>query len=517
MSTKSFTQSIPLSLNSFENDLRVLALQGRYNDSYSFTQRPYSFSKKFSLDTLYKAIQGNESSRLKETKVTIGKNFARLSLLPISATLKFTSGQPYGWSDAALMPINGLQQLYSVGVYGEVGPFSIQYKPEFLVVNSKPFETTPLYGPDAFQGKIKKYLHGQSRLALNVGAISAGLSTENIWWGPGQFTSLLMSNNAPGFFHATINTRRPLKTPIGNFEFQLIGGLPKDDRNQSDEIYSLRNFYQVWGKDPNAPVFNKYINGLNLSYSPKFLPTLTLGFNRAFISGAGNTIFDVAKEYGYVEAFLPILNGIFKEKRILFEDSLKWNQLASVYARVVLPKAKAEVYFEYGWNDYAYNLRDILMSPTHSAAFMVGVKKIAEINKNEAVDFSVELTQMGQQADALVRDAGAWYIHWFQSNYSNYGQVLGAGTGRGSNSLISSVTYRNGFKQLGLLFESINRDPSAQTVQWHDMSLGFIGRIQLKQFILNTRLSPVFSNNYGWSEGNNKKTFMGMMGLSYFF
>jgi hypothetical protein len=415
------------------------------------------------------------------------------------------------------MPINGLQQLYSVGVFGELGPISVQYKPEFLLVKSRPFQTTSLYGPESFGSSFKKYFHGQSRLALNVGALSAAFSTENIWWGPGQFTSLIMSNNAPGFFHATLNTHRPLKTPIGNIEFQLIGGLPKDNRNQSDEIYSLKNFYQVWGKDPVSPEFKKYLNGLNLSVSPKFLPNLTLGVTRVFISGAGNTIFDVANEYGYVEALLPIFNDIFKEKRILFEDSLKWNQLASVYGRLLLPKAKAEVYFEYGWNDYAYNLRDILMSPTHSAAFLVGFKKIIEINKVEAVDFSVELNQMAQQADALVRDAGEWYRHWFQSNYSNYGQVLGAGIGKGSNSLISSIVYRKGFDQLGLIFESVNRDPVGQTVQWHDLSFGLIGRVQRKQFVFNTRVNPVFSNNYGWSEGNQKVTFMGVLGVNYFF
>jgi hypothetical protein len=32
----------------------------------------------------------------------------------------------------------------------------------------------------------------------------------------------MMSNNAQGFNHITFNTRRPIKTVIGNFEFNLL-------------------------------------------------------------------------------------------------------------------------------------------------------------------------------------------------------------------------------------------------------------------------------------------------------
>ena len=34
----------------------------------------------------------------------------------------------------------------------------------------------------------------------------------------------MMSNNARGFPHITFNTTSPIKTSIGNFEWQLISG-----------------------------------------------------------------------------------------------------------------------------------------------------------------------------------------------------------------------------------------------------------------------------------------------------
>ena len=52
-----------------------------------------------------------------------------------------------------------------------------------------------------------------------------GVSTENLWWGPGVRNSLIMSNNAPGFGHISFNTTAPVLTKIGSFEWQLISGV----------------------------------------------------------------------------------------------------------------------------------------------------------------------------------------------------------------------------------------------------------------------------------------------------
>ena len=64
---------------------------------------------------------------------------------------------------------------------------------------------------------------GQSFAKLNFGPITAGYSTENIWWGAGVKNSIIMSNNAPGFGHFTINSNKPIKTRSGTLEFQMVG------------------------------------------------------------------------------------------------------------------------------------------------------------------------------------------------------------------------------------------------------------------------------------------------------
>ena len=68
---------------------------------------------------------------------------------------------------------------------------------------------------------------GQSSIRYDLGALTAGISTENMWWGPGIYNSMLMSNNAPGFLHYSINSNRPINTFAGSFQFQLQAGCRK--------------------------------------------------------------------------------------------------------------------------------------------------------------------------------------------------------------------------------------------------------------------------------------------------
>ena len=47
-----------------------------------------------------------------------------------------------------------------------------------------------------------KIFPGQSKIQYNfLKNYSVGISTQNLWWGPGIKNSLLMTNNAAGFLH----------------------------------------------------------------------------------------------------------------------------------------------------------------------------------------------------------------------------------------------------------------------------------------------------------------------------
>src|SRR5665648_312111 len=118
---------------------------------------------------------------------------------------------PYSLNDGAMIPARGYQTIVSGGVYTKFGPLSIQLRPEVVYAENKPFKTfvegksdqalveyyyfkSIIDLPEYFPGKpYKKAIWGQSSIRLTFGPVSAGISSENLWWGPGMRNSLLMT------------------------------------------------------------------------------------------------------------------------------------------------------------------------------------------------------------------------------------------------------------------------------------------------------------------------------------
>jgi hypothetical protein len=188
-----------------------------------------------------------------------------------------------------MIPARGFQSIISPGVYAELGPLAIQLKPEILNASNQAYEITDSFGTVPTK-KVQRFFPGQSSVRLNAGVVSVGISTENIYWGPGQFTSLMLSNNAPGFLHATFNSRKPLKTSIGSFEWQIFGGRLEDEELQPEEIFNLKSYLDVYGNPTGEKLPWKYVNAMALTYQPSFLKKVFIGFSRSFTSSGENTL-----------------------------------------------------------------------------------------------------------------------------------------------------------------------------------------------------------------------------------
>jgi len=97
---------------------------------------------------------------------------------------------------------------------------------------------------------------------MDLGLISIGGGSNNLWLGPGYYSSLIMSNNAEGFGHVELTTNRPIKTPIGNFELMLMGASLTQNSNQGFENKNLIS--RLVSRQ------SRYINLLNLNFTPRF-------------------------------------------------------------------------------------------------------------------------------------------------------------------------------------------------------------------------------------------------------
>jgi hypothetical protein len=515
-------QSIPVGTPVLDDYYRRIQLLSKVDTNLSFAIRPVfpgSSSSVYDPDSILKHDHWISSGPF-----LFAKGLGTLQILPVSWQQQFNSDHPYGWNDEAMIPAKGYQTMISGGFFIKFGPLSIQFRPEYVYANNLNFngfasghldnDLSNYYGyhnfidnPERFgNAPYSRAFLGQSSINLTFGPITAGLSNESLWWGPGIRNALILSNNAPGFKHVTLNTIRPIKTYIGHFEGQIIAGRLESSGFTNLAITSLSD-----GTNLLASKINdwRYFTGFNINYHPKWISGLTLGLTRTFNAYEK----DVKGFSGYLPFFIPYskqsTTGGTETGGI--GDPFPRDQYTSFYARYLLTKAQAEVYFEYGLNDNSYNLTDFFQSPDHSRAYIFGLRKMIPIigTKDQHILFSGEITQLSQSVDRLVREAGGWYSHsGVTQGHTNEGQILGAGTGASGNLQSLDVSWVAGFKKLGVGFDRYEHDVDfyrdafpnidGNSRKWVDFAFALQGEWNYKNLIFNAKLQEIKSLNYEW-------------------
>ena len=365
--------------------------------------------------------------------------------------------------------------------------------------------------PERFgEKKHNKTLIGQSSIRLSFKGLSLGISNENIWWGPSIRNSIMMSNHARGFKHLTFNTIKPIKTKIGNFEWQLISG-----KLESSGFNPPNIDFKYAGAKLYIPKINqngetndwRYIQGFSITYSPKWISGLSLGFIRwvqmysALVKG----------EYTWMigkPTWFPAFKNLFRKNDAYENYESQTNQAAGVFMRWIWKDSKAEIYAEFHHNDSKQNFRDLLLDSDHSRAATIGLQKIFLIN-NDNYLFSWEWTQLEQTASRLLRNAGSWYEHsWTYDGYTNQGEVLGASIGPGSNSHYFALSRIRKTEKIGLALEIIDQDndfyhlafSSAEDFRryWKDFNFHINYSKKFKSLWLSSNLMYSRSLNYQW-------------------
>ncbi|WP_316832402.1 capsule assembly Wzi family protein [Pedobacter aquatilis] len=522
-SNKGFSQTIPVGSTVIEDYYRRLQLLGKLDSSISFSNRPLSTEALNQADIFNPDAEETLIKSSGPIKFANGRGL--FQILPFSWQQQINSHHPYGWNDGPMIPAKGYQTMISGGFFVKFGPLSIQLKPEYVYAQNAAFES---YGDNRSDTELSSYYlnnynlidaperfgnrsysklgWGQSSIRLTVGPASLGLSNENLWWGPGIKNSLMMSNNAKGFKHVTLNTVRPVKTYIGSFEAQIIGGRLEASGFSPLENTKLSDGSLVYSKPRDDW---RYLAGLNINYQPKWVPGLFLGFTRTFMSYGP----DLQGLDDYIPFFIP-----FQKNQIgngAGDDGNARDQRTSLYARWLFTKAHAEVYFEYGLNDNSYNFRDFIGSPDHSRSYLFGLRKMVPLKEreDEFILFGAELTQMSQTIDGLLlRNASGFYYHSeVQQGYTNNGEVIGAGSGTGGNLQSFEVSWVKGMKKLGFSFDRLehNRDfydsagfgsAKGGSRNWVDLALAAEGTWNYKNLLFNAKIQGIKSLNYQWRQ-----------------
>jgi len=514
-------QTLPVSDQLMQDYIRIKQLEGEIDSNVSLLTRPISSS-------ILNTLKVNSGFAFAPKNLLKENGLFEVKILPITFNQQFNSKNQYGWNDGLMIPAKSYQNYISGGFYLKAGPLSVQMQPEFVYAKNPEFLTgndkiasdrySNYIALNSYSADLPDYYEkadftllgmGQSSIRLNFKALSVGISNENLWWGPGRKNSLLMSNNARGFKHLTLNTLRPVNTPIGSIEGQIIGGKLENSNSRFNALKS-----KEW----------RYLSGMVFNYQPKWVPGLFLGLTRAF--QIYNTDIDGFGDY------IPLFQSF--EKKNTFEDYKRRDQLTSIFAKFIFKEAHTEVYAEFARNDHSFDARDFIQEPQHSRAYLFGFQKLVFLDaSDDKFLISAEVTHLAQPLNRVLRSAGTWYVHDINQGYTHVGEILGAGIGPGGGLQTFEFSWLSGFKKLGVLLERFehNRDYYQQMIdpgddfneQWVDLSAGLVTTWDYKNLLIRGRLSGVQSLNYMWQTNiddlprRNMFNVHATLGLSYYF
>lgn len=453
------------------------------------------------------------------------KKWPLVKLLQAGVTLHKNDQLALSENDGTLIPAVGWQQRVSIGAMVKWGGLTLQLQPEWIQAsNEDPSSFTGDPGNGNYWSRFymyeankidnlsrfgnaayKKFYPGQSSLKYHYKTLSIGVSTENLWWGPGLRNSLVMSNQAPGFLHGTFQTNKPLTTPAGNIEFQAVYGQLMNTPFTHEYNPIMQNIW-AGGIQPKADIQRNLVGGI-FTYNPKWTPNFFIGF-----SGASYFYTQGAPINPNSEVLLPL------------ENKASTGKLGSLFFRYKMPESHAEVYAEYGranrwaapWN---------LFGDTIPTGYMVGFRKLFPIGGDAKKGYfllNAEITQlqlpdtrivMNPENPYSVPKTNSWYTHpYIAQGYTNDGQVIGASIGPGSNSQTLNLAWVKGKKRMGIQIDRLanNNDFSlysnlsgilgygANDRYWVNMNYGLNAQWDIGNWMVSGLVQYTNALNYRW-------------------
>jgi len=501
--------------NIFYNDINLMDYQRTsqlLNDSNGIISNSFLIRSTSSFQFLQSKLKGTS----KDVVQSIILNYDQQdnSLIPIS------------FNDGNMYPSTGWQERYSYGVNLKLLLFDINYQPEKLTVQNRTqeyYEGNTLDGNFMFKyfgmvannidnfrqfgyNRIEETTLGQTRVGLKTKFIAAGLSNENIWWGPGKRNSLVFTNNAAGFKHYYLKTVEPIKTYIGSFEIAgVVGKL--DTTKYTDIDQELLNICRSCKVFKNLD--EREVDGVTINYQPKLIPNFYIG-------------------YAYSRQFYRNATNAFGDTINFFSKDLPKQEIGSLFFRFAMPEDHAEFYGEMGlpneapwpWKFFKERMRP---------AFVFGATKLVPLKLFDSyLSLNVEFTQLQLMNPRDIFYEGSPFAggkpnSWYLSNiikqgWSNNGQLMGSSIGPGSNNQSISLSWNKGYNKIGIFIErtvynndfyfSVYYNPNAQfgyyNRYWVDLTKSLeIQWMPLKNILLSANIKNTHSFNYRWVRIDN--------------
>lgn len=340
----------------------------------------------------------------------------------------YNTAAPYGQNDGALWQGKGYNTSFTAGARLEAYGLEATFKPQLSFSQNREFDIMPSvtespYGyfqsgidaPQRFGDKsFWTYDWGDSEVRYTWHNLTFGAGFQNPWLGPAWLNPMLGSNNATSYPKVDAGLRKtPIYMPYFGWNIGDIEGRIWLGRLTESEYF-----------DSNPDNNSRLLTAMSASFSPSFIPNLTLGFNRIFLTNfSKHNLKYIGRLFTLSES-----NG---SQTGTGEDE---DQKVSLFIDWAFPKIGFEAWGELGIDDFSV---EKLSNPFHTAIYSVGLKQITPFpvdwlkgeiitewnNFEMSQDFQLQWTYTGYYSHSQIKQG-----------YTNQGQILGAGTGSFGNS-----------------------------------------------------------------------------------
>jgi hypothetical protein len=300
-------------------------------------------------------------------------------------------------------------------------------------------------------GAYQRIDPGQSAVQLSAVGLTVGASTANEYWGPASEEPFLLGNNAAGFVHAFAGTDGPVALGALRLNVRLIAG------RLDQSAYSFAT-------ERNR---RRYLSGVVVSFGIRQLPGLEIGGGRVFENIWPDSGF------GFGDVVKPLFQSLLKSNlndKFGNAGTSPDNQIASVFGRWAFPESGFELYGEYGREDNAWDMRDLLLEPDHDVSFMLGLSRVWKRQGARLLVLRGEL--MNSQVTDLnrVRAQTPPYTHSpILQGHTQLGQVLGAPSGYGGDGATIAADLYSPFSRLTVSWRRAMREPPPAPTAPHDV------------------------------------------------
>lgn len=363
--------------------------------------------------------------------------------LPARMLVTWNGALPREAHEGELWSGRGLSTSLRGGVGLRHGVFVAVLAPEIAWAQNRPFDllqtrdttrspfATPLNisGPHSLDLPLRPGMFDLTRLTLGWSALYAevpvaklggrlrgGVSASPLAWGPSWRNGLLLSVHGPGIPRVFVEGQHA--TAWGQAHWQLFSGVltesPFFDRVSSND--------------------QRLLGGAALSFAPRWLSDVTLGFGRLAMLPSGGTI-------TAGELFAAPFQGSSYAVRTLDDGTVvppEADALAMVFARWYQPQHGVTLGAEIAWQEPPTGLRDLLTRAAHTRAFTLSAQWMPPAQSRWAGRYArLEVTSLDLERVRADRPAPVDFYSGRAAiqGFTQRGRLLGAVVGPGGQSV----------------------------------------------------------------------------------